>query len=106
MVYTDMVSQNITSISGLFVYVSQAVPIFIPLLLMSLFVIVSLGSFFAQRRLTGTGNFWGSFAVAGYFIAVVSGVMSLIPNLINSFVVVICIVIAVIGTAMLIHSGD
>ena len=106
MAYTDLATQNITTISGLFVYVSQNVPVFIPMLLLTAFAIVFFGSLFAQRRLTGQSNIWASFSVAGYFIAIISVIMSLIPDLVNSYVVLICVAIAIIGTAFLLTQDN
>lgn len=104
MAYTEISNQ--TSLSQLFVYVATEVPIFIPMLLTALFLIVSLGTHFSQIRSRGYANWWASIAVAGYVIAVTSSIMSLIPNLINPFVVMVCIVIAVVGTAMFLTSSN
>ena len=101
MAYLSITTENITTISGLFVYVSQAVPAFIPIMLLSLFAIVFFASYYSQQRIRGYANVWASMSVAGYLVAVISVIMSLIPNLINPFVVMICVIIAIIGTAML-----
>jgi len=85
----------------LFQYVAETVPVFIPLVLFAVFVIVSFGTYFSQRRLSGRGDFIISFAVAGYITVLVAYVMSLIDGLINNFTVIICVVIAVLGTLML-----
>ena len=106
MTYTDLGTANVTTLSGLFVYISQEVPIFIPMMLLSLFLITLFASYYAQQRARGEGNFWGSFAVSGYLVSVVSVVMSLIPDLINPFYVVVCIVIAIIGTGILMSKDN
>lgn len=85
----------------IFLYVAEIVPIFIPLVLFAIFIITLLGSFYSQKAITGKGDFPISFAVAGYFTAVVSLMMTLVPNLINTFTIVICIIVAVVGTLWL-----
>ncbi len=85
----------------LFVYVSDIVPLFIPLLLTSIFLIVALSTFFAARRLGGPADITASFAAAAYLTAVVAIVLSLIPGLMDVITLVITLVIAVIATLWL-----
>ena len=70
---------------------------FINGMLTALFLIVMMGTYFAQKRLTNKGDFPASFAVAGIFTAIVAVVMTLIPDMISTWTVVATIVIAVIG---------
>ena len=60
---------------------------------------------FIQRRLTGRGNFAASFAVAGYVVVIAAFVMSLIPNLITTPVLIACIALSIIGTMFLLLAG-
>ena len=78
--------------------------IFIPLFLFSLFVIVLLTTYFSQRRLTTRGDFFASFAVAGWFITIIAFVMSLTEGLINLPTIITCIIVAIVGTIMLLIS--
>ena len=95
------VVQNVSTMSGIVGSVATQVPIFIPMTLFSLFVIVLLASYFSQLRIRGFADFWMSWAVSGYFVSVVSIVMSLNKSIpVNAFVVLTCIVLAIIGTAM------
>ncbi|GAG75545.1 unnamed protein product, partial [marine sediment metagenome] len=85
MPYTEIADWSGNTSEGvqtLFAYVADVVPLFIPFLLISLFMIILLGSFFSQRRLSGRAHFAGSFAVAGYvtFIAAIS--LTLMENVI------------------------
>ena len=81
-------------------------PYIIPLVLLSLFSIVLLSTYFSQKRLTGRGDFFSSFAVAGFFIAIIALVMTLTEGLINNTTLTICIVVSVIGAIFLIISKD
>jgi hypothetical protein len=93
----------------IFLYVNDVTGgLFVNLLLFCLFCIVLLGSYFAQKRQTGTGDFPASFATAGFFIAGLSFLMLLIPNFINIFTAVISFAVAVIGAFWLYQSrtGD
>jgi len=102
MVYQTITNQNVTTISGLFIYVSEQVPAFIPIMLLTLFFIVFLGSFYAQKRISGSVNVWASMSVAGYLVTVISVLMNLVPNLIDSYVVLVCVVVTIIATTLLI----
>jgi len=99
--YIEFTEFNQTGIAGLFLYPSAVWAGFIPLVLFALFSIVLMSTYFSQKRLTGRGNFNSSFAVAGYFTAIVALVMTLTEGLINLPTLTICIVIAIIGTILL-----
>ena len=85
----------------LFVYVSDIVPLFIPLLLASVFMIILLATFFSQRRLTGTADISASFAAASYVTVVVAATLSIIPGLMDVITLIITLVIATIATLWL-----
>lgn len=77
-----------------------------PLILFAFFIIIMMGSYFATKRQIGTGNLPASFTVAGFTTFGLSILMSLIPNLINPLVYVICLAISVIGLIWLMFSRD
>lgn len=79
---------------------------FVPLLLFVLFTIVNMGTYFSQKRLFGKGDFVASFCVAGFFTAIIAIIMTAMPNVINTFTVVIAIVVAIIGFVWLIISRN
>lgn len=106
MAYTTIDQTNVTGIEGLFTYVAQVVPIFIPLLLFAVFMITMLGSFFSQKRLEGKSDFLSSFAVAAWFTTIIAFVLSLVPNLVNLLTISVCIVTSVISAILLLTSGD
>lgn len=84
-----------------FLYVAEVVPIFFPLILMAFFLISLLGIYFSQRRLTGQGDFFVAFAVAGYLVTLLAFAFSLFEGLIGSSVVIICVVVSLVATALL-----
>lgn len=104
--YQTFTEFNNTGLDGLFLYPAEVVPAFIPLVLFACFSIALLATYFSQKGLTGRGDFVSSFAVAGYFIAIISIVMTLTPNLINVGTLVICVSISILGTILLLISRD
>lgn len=104
--YQTLDDANVTSLAGLLSYVSDAVPIFVPMLLFTIYVISGLASYFSQQRLTGEGDLFASLASAGLLTFVVSIIMSLIPNFINITYVIICLVVAIVGGIIYFFSQD
>ena len=104
MTYETISEFNQTGIEGIFNYVAEVVPIFFPMVLFAIFVIIMMGTYFSQKRLGGRSNFISSFAVAGIITSIVSFVMSIVGGLVDSFVVVICFVVAIIGVILLIFT--
>ena len=103
MAYQEYSSVNASEgIHVLFIYANDVTGgLFINLLLFALFIITMIGSFFASRRQTGQGDIAVSFAVSGYFVAGASILLSLIPNMVNTFTVVFCVAIAIVGSLVL-----
>ena len=106
MTYTTIQDFNITGIEGLLLYATDVVPVFIPLALLSLFLIVMFGTFFSQKRITGSSDFLSSFAVAGWFTTIIAFTLSMTVGLINLLTLTICLVVSIIGAILLIISGD
>lgn len=90
----------------LFIYANSVVPILTPLILFSIFIVALLGSYFSTLRLRGDANLSSSFAVAGFFVAVVSTFMSFIPGFVNLTTMVICYGVAMIGFLWLIFDKN
>lgn len=102
--YQTFTEFNQTGMSAFFTYPASIVPLFIPLTLFSIFWITLLATYFSQRRLTTRGDFFASFAVAGWFVCILAFIMSLTEGLINGTTIMICLVVAVIGTILLLIS--
>lgn len=88
----------------LLVAANEAAPMLTPLILLGFFLIVALGTYNSQRRFDAKGDFAASFAVAGYVTLGVAFVMSLIPGLVNTNVLVVLLAISIIGTIWLYFS--
>jgi len=97
---------NRTGLDGLFVYPQQVWGGFIPSILLALFIIVLLATFFTQKRLTAREDFFSSFAVAGFFVAVMAIIMTLVEGLIDNYTLTITIVIAIVGVILLFITKD
>ncbi len=95
-----------TGIDQAFVYVSGQVPIFIPLLLFSFFMIVLLGGYFAEQRRTGVGDSAQWFSIAGYLTSIAALMMLLIDNLIQLPTVIITLTVAFVGALWFFFSRD
>ncbi len=103
MTFEEISNRNMSEgMHVLFQYVSSVEPILFPLILFAVFVILSLGSFFAQKQLSGRGNILASFAVAGYITTITAYVLSLIPGVVNTLTIVVCLVTSIIFTLLLI----
>jgi hypothetical protein len=106
MALTELQDVNATRISDIFVYVGEIVPFFWTLVLAGMWVILCLGTYFSQKRLTGTGDFLASAAVASYATVVAATVLALIPGLISVLTLSIFITITVVTTVLLMTSRD
>jgi len=104
--YLTIADYNISSADQYFGYVATVVPIFIPLMLFSLFIIISLATYFSKKRLTGFGDFPASFAVAGFVTTITAVLLSLFSNVINPLTIGICIIVTVIGVIWLFFSRE
>ncbi len=65
-----------------------------------------MATFFSQLRIRGEGDFMASFAVAGFFTAVISLLMTLVEGLITTTTISITIAISIIGVIGLLISRD
>ncbi|MBA7492154.1 hypothetical protein ES702_02703 [subsurface metagenome] len=102
MAYQTFQSFNQTGLAGLLTYPAAVVPQFIPMLLFAIFSITYMGTYYSQGRLTGRGgDFFSSFALAGFFTAIISILMTLVQGLIGIPTVAICIGISVVSALLL-----
>lgn len=93
-------------IHTLVAYSSSTVPIFIPLVLFSFFIVSLLGSFYIQKRAKGYGDFPSSFAISGFITSILAILFSFIPNLISTGTIVVCVGITILGVIWLFFSRD
>jgi hypothetical protein len=102
--YQDILTYNANSTSELLSIVSNQLPFLFPLILFCVFLLVLMGSYFAQSRIKGFGDILSSFAVSGIFIGILAVFMLLVnPPILDIFSGVICIVLAIIGFFIIIN---
>jgi hypothetical protein len=106
MAYQTYAEYNATGLEDFFLYPAGVVNVFIPLLLVTIFMVTLLGTFFGIGRLRGRGDFAGSFAVAGYVTFFFSAGMMLVDGLINNTTVGVCLAVSIIGTIILLLTRD
>ncbi len=105
--YEEISARNTTEgLHILFIYVNDIVPVFIPGILFAFFIILFTGSFFLQKRESGIGDAPTSFLVAGFSTTVGALLMTLIPGLINTTVVIISFSVTIIGALWVFFSRD
>jgi hypothetical protein len=68
---------------------------------MAFYLVILLGSYFSQQRLTGRGDFAASMAVAGFVTFISAILMSMIPDFITLTPMIISALVAILGVAIL-----
>ena len=108
MTYQTIETINCTSrgINCVMQVASTAVPILPAIILLCLFIIITMATYYATTRRLGRGDLIASATGAGFVCCVVAYLMSLIPNFITNATIVPCIVIEIILVFMLIGSRD
>ena len=106
MVYQTLDQVNTSAgIHTVFLYVnSLSGGWFVPFLLISFFLVVCLGSFFAQKRASGNASFPGSFVIAGIFTTIISVILGMIPGLVPLGLIVGFVVLTALGIVWLFSS--
>lgn len=101
-------SENVNASEGLhniLVYVNTITNgMFTPLFLFSIFMIMTLGIYFSQQRLTGKNDFPVAFAGGSFLIFAISIVLSLVSGIINLLTMVVVVVVNVIAIIFLLTS--
>lgn len=77
-----------------------------PMTLLAFFLIVAIGSFFAQMRFSGRGRFELSFTVAGFATFGFAVLMSTRNGLLNPAYLLISLAVAILGVAWLYFSQE
>jgi len=91
---------NVTGLDGVLIYIANAVPIFIPTLLIAIWIGVTTVIYFGTRKF-GQGDIFVAFAAGGFLTFVIGVIMTLSFGIINNYTLVtiagILIVSALIG---------
>jgi len=99
--YQTLSEFNRSGISNTFRYVADTVPIFMPMLLFTFFIVAAMGIFFARGRASGEGDIISALAAASYTTLILAVVASLIPNLITLSTLLVVVSVAIICTFLL-----
>ena len=91
MAYKTIDSVNTSQgLHTVFVYVNDVTGgLFSRLFLLSFFLILGIGSYLSQRRLTQRGDLPSSLAIAGFITSGAAIIMSFIPGMINTFDIIV-----------------
>lgn len=99
--YTQIDAVNVTGVDDILIYLANAVPIFIPTLLIGLYLLISLLIYYGTRKYSGQGDVFAAFAASGFFVAVIGGIMSFAFGVINTSSLVISILLAIVSFILL-----
>ena len=108
--YQTLADVNVTNLSGLFVYIQSNEPMFMPIILFTIFSILTFASYFSQRRMTGTANFWGSATIGSWITTLCAMILSMVHNdgiyLVHFSIVIICIAITTLFSIFFFFKND
>ena len=99
MVYQTLVDFNRSGVEGLFLYVAEVVPPFIPMLFVATYLIIFFGIYVIQK------NFGSAMAVAGIITLIAAFMLSMVEGLVPGIVLIPIFVVAVIGIVVLFTTG-
>jgi len=107
MAYQELTDFNTSGgIHTIFQYVASVEPIFFPLTLFVIFLIASLGSYFAKKEITGRANLKAHLAAASFITTLVAYTFSLFEGVVNNFTVLICLAGTILFTLLLFLPKD
>ena len=97
MQYPTLESYNYSGVTQILYADNGAVHfgLFPALIIISIFAIISLGSYFATTRRYGRGDFLSSLNVGGFVASIISGIMLIIPHFETLRVVVITVLVEI-----------
>lgn len=108
MSYPDISSVNATNdLTQLFVYANTITNgLFMPVTLLAFFIIVMIGTYFGQIRVSGRARLEVSFAAAAFVTFGMVVIASGVDGLVNMFYIIISLAVAILGALWLMFSSD
>jgi hypothetical protein len=106
MAYTELGDVNATDLTDLVVYTAEISPSFWPFVLFGFWLIGTMGSYFSQKRLTGTGDFFGSATVGCFTTTVVASILFFITDALPLFYLIIIMTLTLIITLIFFNSRE
>lgn len=101
MAYTQISDVNITGIDQIIVYIANEVPIFVPFLLICIYLSIGLIIYFSSRKFSGQGDIFAAFTASGFFTAVLGTIMTFVFGIINIWTLTITILIVIVSFVLL-----
>jgi hypothetical protein len=98
MTYQTLQEMNATGIIGILQTNAQAMPynLFPALIITTIWIVISLGSFYSNVRRLGKGDIWASINAGGFIASIIAGLMLIIPNFMPIRVLVITILLEIL----------
>ena len=90
----------------IFVYLQSQIPMFIPSILLALFVIIWITGSYLQRKQSGRMDHAMWFMIAGYVTSMVSISLLLVRGLVSLEIIIVTIAVAFVGAIWFFLSKD
>jgi len=104
--YNTLESLNATGLVGLLQTNSDATILFPSMIIVAIWAIIAMGSFYATTRRYGQGNFMASLTVGGFIASIIAGIMMIIPNFMPLRVLVITVIIEILCFLVLVGESS
>lgn len=108
--YQTVSDVNITDLSGLMVYIQTNEPIFAPMLLFTIWAILTFASYFSQKRMTGQANFFASATIGAWITTLCSMILAMVQTnnipFVSIPIVLTCIAITVLFSIFYFMNND
>lgn len=98
--YLTIQEYNVTGLDGILIYLSTAIPLFIPIMLIAIYLAVSMMIYLGTRKF-GQGDIFAALSAGGFFTAVVGTMMTLTFGVINYYVLTMVILILILSFIIL-----
>lgn len=96
MTYTTLEQLNVSDTTNIFQAAASAVPILAAMILLAIFITLAFGSMFALQRRFGRRDYIPAcFSVAGMVTTIIAFILTLIPNFIQTYVVIVTVLITI-----------
>jgi len=95
MTYQTIQEYNATGLDGIFVYLANAVPLFIPMMLAAIFFLITLSVYFGTKKY-GTGDFFAAATAGGLVTSIIATIMTFTAGMVNLPVLMICIAVTIL----------
>lgn len=95
MVYQDLTNMTSNDLNGILSFPNLDTPVFYPLFMTVIFLILTYSTYSSEKQRTGRGNFLSSLAVSGLVTIVIATLLSAM-SLISTTILITTIVISAI----------